>query len=102
MTGLRKCEDFASREIGDEIILVPIARARADLSAVLVLEGIGRGIWELLDEYHSEEDVLEAILSRYDVAPAVAAAELRSFLDELKEIGALLESEPDDTSPESD
>ncbi len=102
MTELRRSDEFIAREIGEEMILGPVAKARADLSAVLVLEGVGRHIWELLDTYDSEENLLQAIVSQYDVEPETAAADLRSFLDKLRELGALVESEQEDPSPRAD
>lgn len=102
MTRLRKSNDFVTREIGEEAILVPVAKAMVDLSAVLVLEGLGRHIWELLDTYHSEEDVLQSIVSQYDVELETAAADLYSFLNELREAGALVASKQEGSSPECD
>jgi len=102
MTELRRSDEFIVREIGEEMILVPVAKARADLSAVLVLEGVGRYIWELLGTYDSEEDLQQAIVSQYAVEPETAAADLRSFLNELRELGALVESEQEDPSPRAD
>ena len=102
MSKLQRADDFIAREIGEEMILVPVAKARADLSAVLVLEGIGRHVWELLATYDSEEDLLQALVSEYDVEPDIAAADLRSFLDELRELGALVDAEQEDAAPGAD
>ena len=102
MSKLQRADDFIVREIAEELILVPVAKTRADLSAVLVLEGIGRHVWELLATYDSEEDLLQALVSEYDVEPDIAAADLRSFLDELRELGALVDAEQEDSAPGAD
>lgn len=90
MSGLHKNPDFITRNVAGEALLVPVARARADLSEVLVLEGIGGTVWSLLDELHSERDLLAAILDEYEVDEATAAADLRAFLEELGRLGALV------------
>ncbi len=100
MSSLQKSDDFVAREVGEEMILVPVAKARADLSAVLVLEGIGSHIWQLLDTCYLEEELVQRIVADYDVAPATAADDLRAFLDELREVGALIDAENEESSPE--
>jgi hypothetical protein len=83
-------EDVVLREIAGEHLLVPIRRDVADMQAVFALNAIGVYIWELLDGERTLGAVLAAILDRFDVGAEEAQADLRSFVERLRESGIAL------------
>jgi len=83
-------EDVVLREIAGEHLLVPIRRDVADMQAVFALNAIGVYIWELLDGERTLAAILAAILDRFDVSAEEAQADLRSFVERLRETGIAL------------
>ncbi len=89
MKRIVKNPDFIVRQIGEETLLIPIARARADLNAVLVLEGIGGVIWELLEQKPTEQQLLEILQEQYEADAQTIAKDTSHFLQELHALGAI-------------
>lgn len=89
MKRIVKNPDFIVRQIGQETLLIPIARARADLNAVLVLEGIGGAIWDLLEQKPTEEELMETLQEQYEADAQTIAQDTRHFLQGLHALGAI-------------
>ena len=70
-----------------ETVLVPLGGSP--------LTGIGRGnatlgeLLSLLEQEITEEDLIAAMLARYDAPENVIAADVRNVLAQLREIGAI-------------
>lgn len=90
---MRASEDFVLREIAGEHILIPIGAAAERLYGLVSLNETGLFLWQLLREEQTESTLLHALTDAYEVEPQTAAAELRSFLAELRRVGLL--TEPD-------
>lgn len=86
---LRRSSVFVSRRIGDEMILVPLRQQGAELTDIVRLNEVAAFIWERLSGEVSEAELLQALLSRYEVAADEAAADLRELLGRLREIEAI-------------
>lgn len=86
---LRQSSSFVSRRIGDEMILVPIRQHGAELTDIVRLNEVAAFIWEQLGGEVNEEELLQALLSRYEVAADLAAADLKELLRRMGEIGAI-------------
>lgn len=68
----------ASRLVEGEALLV-----LADSGEVVVLNGVGSRIWELIDGSRSVSQIVEAIASEYDTTPEQAEQDVKSFIQEL-------------------
>ena len=77
------------REIAGEAILVPIRRNVADMESVYTLDSVGADIWGLIDGDRTLSDILDLLLSEYEVDAAVLSKDLDEFLDQLVAIGAI-------------
>lgn len=82
---------IAWRMIGDEAALVPTAGKRDDLDYIYVLSEVGAFIWGLMDGDHTTDQIIEEIMGCFEVSQDVASRDLKSFLDQLTELGAVLE-----------
>lgn len=51
------------------------------------LEGVGSTLWEALHQPRSVDELLSAVLERYDVGAERAERDVREFLSKLKEAG---------------
>ncbi len=79
-------KELIKREIGGETILVPVGKTVYDSKGLFVINELGTFIWEMLPKAGTEEDILNAILSEYDVSEDEAKKDLEEFLDTLRKM----------------
>lgn len=82
-------QEFVTREVAGETILVPVGQTVLSLNGMLVLNGCGRFLWERLPAAEAEEDLTEALLEEYEVDRETAARDVREFLASLRQLGIL-------------
>lgn len=85
----RRSPNMVARRIGGEMILVPIRNNAGDLQCIYSLNEVGAFLWERIDGARSLGELAEAIQSEFDVSPDQAAGDLREFLAQLTNIGAV-------------
>jgi hypothetical protein len=78
-----------SREIAGETIVVPICAGVGDMEAVYTFNGLGGQLWRLLEESRAAQDLTDWVIQNFNVHPAVAAADVHAFLEDLREIGLI-------------
>ena len=81
--------ELVKRDIAGEVILVPVGKSVYDANGLFAINELGAFLWDRLEAAESEEDLLKAVLEEYEVTPAVAAADLREFLEKLRAYGIL-------------
>lgn len=89
---MRASEDFIMREIAGEFVLVPIGAAATGFNGLVSMNGLGKFIFDLLAEEHTAEELAEKICAEYDVSRETALSDTLEFLQQLREIGALVEN----------
>ena len=82
---------FTLREIAGEILVIPVGQTALDLNGMIVLNPVSRVIWECLEKGTDREQLLKAILDRFDVDESVAKEDMESFLSELSAQKLLIE-----------
>lgn len=87
---IKRNADFVSREVADEMVLVPVTRDAADLVGIFTLNEAGGFIWGLLEEETTEDQIAAAVCEEFEVSPEQAREDLAEFLAGLDEIGALV------------
>ena len=78
-----------TRAIAGETLIIPIARATADLESIFTLNPVGSRIWELLEGPVAPSQLVSAIAGEFDVSPADAARDVAEFLDSLRTAGLI-------------
>ena len=86
---MKKKLDFVLREIAGDLLLVPTGKTALDLNGMLTLNEVGGEIWKMLDDVDSEEEIVERLLQDYEVEKEELQADVREFLDKLRELGIL-------------
>lgn len=81
--------EFCIRTISDEIVALPIGDNLMHFSGILSLNEVGRFLFEQLHEEQTVESLTEALVAEYEVDAETAAADVREFLEILRE-GQLL------------
>ncbi len=77
-------DDYLLRNVAGSHIVVPVGEGCLDFSGVITLNEVGAFLWEKLQSDITEEELLSALLSEYDVDEATARADIAEFADKLK------------------
>ena len=88
---MKVSNEFILREIAGEYMLVPVGAAASDLNGLIVLNECGSTVFKALQKECTQEDLVQAVISEYDVDAETAAADVAEFLDQLRGIHALVE-----------
>ena len=88
---MKVSSDFISREIAGEFMLVPVGSAAASFNGLISLNEIGNFIFNALKDESTKDDVIDKILSEYEIDRQTAETDLEDFLDQLRKVGALVE-----------
>ena len=86
----RKNENLVFRQIDDETILVPIKDNLGDMGSIYNLNEVGAFVWKHLNGETSLTYIRDMILDTFEVSESEADADLSDFVDQLKEIDAIL------------
>ncbi len=76
----KKKAGFVEKIIGDELVIVPLVGAVAQMDKVFSLNELGIFIYNLLSTPKSEEELLKLILNEFDVEEQTAQQDLQHFL----------------------
>ena len=82
-------EQFVSRQIADEFLLIPVARQLNGDNWLFVLNEVGARIWELIDRGRSVQQIEQLLLEEFDTTPEQLEEDLLRLLDQLQELGAI-------------
>lgn len=88
---MKVSNDFIMREIAGEYILVPVGAAAMKFNGLITMNELGSFIFGLLQEERSLQELAEKIIAEYDVSLETARSDAEEFLQQLREIGALVE-----------
>lgn len=89
---MKVSEEFIMREIAGEHILVPVGAAAAKFNGLITMNEVGKYIVEQLAEEHTVQELVDKITAEYDVEAQTALTDVETFLDQLREVGALVET----------
>ncbi len=82
-------EQFISRRIADEFLLIPVANQLNGDNWLFVLNEVGARIWELIDRDRSVQQIGQRLLEEFDTSPEQLEEDLLRLLDQLQELGAI-------------
>ena len=74
---------FASRVIGEDLILVPVKSNVADMNEIFTLNEVGRFIWDCIDGVNTLDDIVNLVISVFDVERDMAIIDVSDFLNRL-------------------
>jgi hypothetical protein len=86
----KRNDHFVYRKIEDETILVPIKDNVGDMACIYNLNEVGAFIWENLDGEKTLQDIKDRISEAFEVSGHEAEMDLYQFIDQLKEIEAIV------------
>ncbi|MBE6820924.1 MAG: PqqD family protein [Ruminococcaceae bacterium] len=80
-------QGYIVREIAGEFIAVPVDSSCG--TNIVVLNPVSRFLWDLMKTEKTFDELLDAMLSNYDVSKEEAETDLKDFLKQLTESGLL-------------
>ena len=86
----KRNENFVFRQIENETILVPIKDNVGDMNCIYNLNEVGAFIWQNIKCKNSVTDLKHMILSEFDVTESQAETDLDEFVNDLREIEAIV------------
>lgn len=79
--------EFLLREVVGETVLVPVGKTALEYNGMIIINETGAFIWKALEQELGEQEILKKMMETFDVEEAEAAADLREFLNNLKNAG---------------
>ncbi len=87
---MRIKEGFTLRTICGEHVVIGEGLAQVNFNKMLSLNGSAAYLWEQLkDRDFTEEDAMNLLLEKYEVAPERALEDVKKLLDEWKKQGVV-------------
>jgi len=81
-----KESNFASRNVGGELVLVPIKNNIADMKKLITLNEVGAFIWENIDDKNSVKDIANLVMAEFDTDIETAQKDTLDFLEQLNKL----------------
>lgn len=78
-------DGFILKEIAGSYIVVPLRNRIDTFSAVVNLNETGAFLWKQLANNKTEDELVELLLSEYDVDKETAFKDVKSFIDKLND-----------------
>ena len=75
---------FVAREVGNELILVPLTGNVAQMNALFTLNDTAKFIWENITEENTEDDLINLMTEEFDIERETAEKDIKIFLGRLK------------------
>jgi len=77
------------RKVAEELILVPIKQKAGEVESIYTMNEVAARIWELLDGTKTLGAIRNTIVDEFEVSLEEAEKDLREFLQQLEQIGAV-------------
>lgn len=88
---MRIRDGFVLRDVVGTAVAVPVGERVVDFNSLFSLNSTGRLLWERLSDGASLSDLVNALVTHYEVTEEQAASDVRTFVDGLRVKGLLAE-----------
>ena len=82
-------EGFMLREVAGSYVVVPVGQASIDFNGMMNLNETGAFLFEKLLKGCTEDELVEAMLSEYEVDEDLARSDIKVFVERVSEEGLL-------------
>ena len=82
-------DGFILRTIADTNIVVPVADRVIDFKGMITLNEVSAKLWEFMQTDRSYDEVLDYMLSTYEIDRETATNDLNELLDQMENGGVL-------------
>ncbi len=77
---------FVTREVGNELVLVPLTGNVAQMSELFTMNETGKFIWENINEDITIDELAEKMVETFEVSPEIARRDISGFLEKMSEM----------------
>ena len=84
-------DNIIMRKVAGAWVVVAVGAASVDFGGMLTLNESGAFLWNRLKDGASEAELVDALLEEYEVERSKAEADVREFLQTLRDSGCLSE-----------
>jgi len=75
---------FVAREVGNELILVPLTGNVAQMNELFTMNETAKFIWENINETTTVEDLENSMTDTFEIDRETAAKDIENFLNKLE------------------
>ena len=80
---MKKIKEFILREIADEYILIPTGSTTEEFNGMINLSETAAFIWNHIEEANTFEELIDMILSTYDIDRQTATQDAYEFINHM-------------------
>lgn len=84
-------DGFVVRDIMGQCVVVATGEASENFSGMIKLNDTGKDIWEGVAAGKTEEEIVDDIVSEYDVDREYAEVSVKKFIADMKDKGFILD-----------
>ncbi len=88
---MRLKDDFILHNTGEDFVIIATGEATKNFNGIIKLNNMGGEIVGLLTTDISEEEIIKAIVEKYEVEYATAKEDILNLLDSLRKAGVILD-----------
>jgi hypothetical protein len=81
-----KKSQFATRRVGEELILVPLKANVSDMNELFTFNELGCFIWEQITDTNTEINILQSVIREFDIDETTAKKDVAEFLLRLQQL----------------
>ena len=82
-------ENFELRQVAGSFVVLSVADAAVDFNGMLTLNESGVLLWHLLEQGKTQEELVDMLLTVYEVSRQEASADVEEFLNKLIQAGCV-------------
>lgn len=83
-------DGYMLRCVAGKYIVVAVGDASVDFNGIITTNETGAFLWKLLENETTENDLINSLISEYDVDPETANKDVSAFVKNLKDAELLL------------
>lgn len=82
-------DGFIVRKIGEQTMAVPVGRQTSEIHGMIALTESAELLWQVLEKGAELNRLTDIIMENYEIDRETAEADVKKFLDKLKQQGVL-------------
>lgn len=88
---MRLKDDFILHNTGEDFVIIATGEATKNFNGIIKLNNMGGEIISFLSNDISEEEIIKAIVEKYEVEYETAREDILNLLDSLRKAGVILD-----------
>jgi hypothetical protein len=72
------------RKTGNEYVIIPVSNNIADMDSVFTINETGAFLWEMIDGEKNVEEMINALVSEYEIDYQTALNDVSEFLEQMR------------------